>query len=589
MEQTPRISWLFHARMVAVSTILAAVDGYLIWYAATSVTTSGPSMQLLFGFEYIVLATVIATTFVKYIINTIEIQNDEPWENKTIYMVYLDLLTDFLKLVVYISFFLILMNYYGLPLHIIRDLCSTFRSFGKRVHDFIRSRRATSSLERYPDATAEDLAQVDNTCVICREEMTVATQNKRLPCGHVFHLRCLKTWMQQQQICPTCRANVLEMPQQPPQRDNVAAAAAAAPAAAAPATQPQPAAAAPATTSAAAVPVATPASAATPAAAQPARQRAVPPTAGAATASPSAAAAAPAATRAAAAAAAPSATPTVAAGTAPWMPPPMFSPSPAASIPFSPLAAPPSPFGTFGGPEVGPPLLPASPMASMYGGAGTFYGSPIPSPMHHPQQLPAGFVPFNFSQGTVPITALSDAELVALEGAEREKVLARIGFLRKFRSETDAMLARYGQYHSLVSDEATAAVAETVTAVTRTSSSSLGVDEESAPSGLDTAVAPRAPLLRDPAMTAVPRRSVSATTASPLRNAVTGTAVGESGKGSAMPNRAASAPEQSEQMALAQELRQRRIRKFTPTCSSTDAPDKDGSSDDSARHGDPAP
>ena len=45
-------------------------------------------------------------------------------------------------------------------------------------------------IHRYPDVTPEELQNVDNVCIICREEMT--TQAKRLPCNHIFHLSCLR-------------------------------------------------------------------------------------------------------------------------------------------------------------------------------------------------------------------------------------------------------------------------------------------------------------------------------------------------------------------------------------------------------------
>lgn len=40
-------------------------------------------------------------------------------------------------------------------------------------------------------------------CLICREGMDSA---KKLPCGHVFHLDCLRMWLQHQQSCPLCRS-----------------------------------------------------------------------------------------------------------------------------------------------------------------------------------------------------------------------------------------------------------------------------------------------------------------------------------------------------------------------------------------------
>ena len=64
-------------------------------------------------------------------------------------------------------------------------------------------------LFRYPDATPEELMNVDNVCIICREEMTGNGSAKKLPCNHIFHVSCLRSWFQRQQTCPTCRMDVL--------------------------------------------------------------------------------------------------------------------------------------------------------------------------------------------------------------------------------------------------------------------------------------------------------------------------------------------------------------------------------------------
>ena len=158
------LDWKFHLRMVSVCTLLAAIDGCLIYHAVNSVQTTGPSMQLLFGFEYIALAVAISTSFIKYCFNAAEIYSgDETWDAKATYISYLDLISDFLKLIVYVSFFLILMNFYGLPLHIIRDLCATFSSFIKRVNDFIQSRRAMRSLDLLPNAVA-GMCKITDRC-----------------------------------------------------------------------------------------------------------------------------------------------------------------------------------------------------------------------------------------------------------------------------------------------------------------------------------------------------------------------------------------------------------------------------------------
>ena len=169
----------------------------------------------------------------------------EGWEGKGRWIFYLDLVTgesaarifpicmlisctDFLKLVVYVAFFSVLLGFYGLPLHIMRDLFLSFRSFFKRVADFVRYRNATRDMNaRYPDATPEEVGRED-ICIICREEMRPAPQNvdangppqrtnpvtermrpKKLPCGHILHFACLRSWLERQQNCPTCRRPVV--------------------------------------------------------------------------------------------------------------------------------------------------------------------------------------------------------------------------------------------------------------------------------------------------------------------------------------------------------------------------------------------
>ncbi|KAJ5154001.1 Zinc finger RING-type [Penicillium coprophilum] len=165
------------------------------------------------------------------------------WEEKGRWVFYLDLLTDLLKLVIYLSFFGILLTFYGLPIHILRDVVVTIRSFARRIMDFMRYRNATRDMhQRYPDATAEEVSRED-VCIICREEMipiqpaqqpqpeanapgepapqpapqpAAGSQRvpdrlrpKKLPCGHILHFSCLRSWLERQQNCPTCRRPVL--------------------------------------------------------------------------------------------------------------------------------------------------------------------------------------------------------------------------------------------------------------------------------------------------------------------------------------------------------------------------------------------
>ncbi|KAK4065350.1 hypothetical protein Trihar35433_7470 [Trichoderma harzianum] len=274
-QQPPANPRLFHLRL---SISLAASFIYDIWilrYAIyTVIQQARPNMMVMFLFEFAVLATCSWRTGARYLVSLTEQrivhlqtrtrlaerraevsqqreaiirqreqaaaagepapETEEPlpnpddidemdievpgWAAKGELVLWLDLVTDMVKLGIYVSFFMMLLVFYGLPIHIMRDLFMTTRDFLKRLNALLRYRRAIQEMNKYPDATERDLAQ-ENTCIICREEMhlwdpanNVGTidrvRPKKLPCGHILHLGCLKSWLERQQVCPTCRRPV---------------------------------------------------------------------------------------------------------------------------------------------------------------------------------------------------------------------------------------------------------------------------------------------------------------------------------------------------------------------------------------------
>ena len=223
IETTPSTTRLSHLRVCVLMVALVSIDTAFLNHAIAHTLKNGPSVLLLFGFEYVILASRVATTAAKYVVNVVDGWLDGAWESKGTVVFYLELLTDLLHLFVYLVFFLIIFAYYGLPVHLVRDLYVTIRNFRRRVEEFIRYRRVTANLnERFPDGSAEDLAANDDACIICREDMVFgvpgAMRPKKLPCGHLFHLGCLKSWLERQQACPTCRAPVLPEDRNAPPR-----------------------------------------------------------------------------------------------------------------------------------------------------------------------------------------------------------------------------------------------------------------------------------------------------------------------------------------------------------------------------------
>ena len=123
---------------------------------------------------------------------------------------------DFMKLATYIVFFSLIIVKHGLPLNMIRDVYITARSFVTRFRALTRYLSATRDMDRrYPNATEAELGDMsDRTCIICRDELALPdpqaqgrsgpnTTPKKLPCGHIFHFNCLRSWLERQQSCPT--------------------------------------------------------------------------------------------------------------------------------------------------------------------------------------------------------------------------------------------------------------------------------------------------------------------------------------------------------------------------------------------------
>ncbi|KAL9044805.1 MAG: hypothetical protein Q9214_002084 [Letrouitia sp. 1 TL-2023] len=262
-QQPPTSPRLFHARLSLSLAISTCFNILMLRYCIRTVFLQArPNMMVMFAFEFAVLTIISLSTIGRYLIllhelavikrqvtsRRAQMRESNPslsheevdsmdidvpgWEEKGKFIFYLDLMTaapDFLKLVLYLTFFCVLCVFYGMPIHIIRDVALTIRSFVKRVRDFIKYRQATDDMNsRYPDAPAQE---IDGDCIICREELrpwqtdpapTDRTDRqalptvderlrpKKLPCGHILHLGCLRSWLLRQQMCPTCRRPVLE-------------------------------------------------------------------------------------------------------------------------------------------------------------------------------------------------------------------------------------------------------------------------------------------------------------------------------------------------------------------------------------------
>ncbi|WFD39252.1 RING-type E3 ubiquitin transferase [Malassezia japonica] len=233
MGQVPVLPPAFHTRMVALLAWLGATDVALC--TLTLLITAqhfGPGSFMVYMSSISVLALIDCCALVaKYACECYELRQDEPWHAKSRYLFFIDLFSDLLKFITYPLCYGLFI-YFGakratffLPFSAVRDFGFLGFSLFKKVRELMRFRAATRDMEtRYPTLSQEEVqALQDPTCIICREELVVVETTtddnnvpKKLVCGHAFHFRCLHSWLERQQSCPTCRRNVLEDPREEP-------------------------------------------------------------------------------------------------------------------------------------------------------------------------------------------------------------------------------------------------------------------------------------------------------------------------------------------------------------------------------------
>ncbi|RLV91062.1 ERAD-associated E3 ubiquitin-protein ligase HRD1 [Spathaspora sp. JA1] len=147
------------------------------------------------------------------------------WENKTYYSKTIDIGSSMLTAISYIGFMYLLIFESGLqlPLSMIQGTYSSIRQAYVQITQlrvYIESSKRLDS--QLINATTEDLSGSDNLCIICREDMhsiedyqrlfhkpqSSRRYAKKLQCGHILHLGCLKEWMERSDSCPLCRRKV---------------------------------------------------------------------------------------------------------------------------------------------------------------------------------------------------------------------------------------------------------------------------------------------------------------------------------------------------------------------------------------------
>ena len=222
--------------------LLQFLDVIAVVHCGEDIVTRGPSVSILFAFEAaIMLASVVSNILLWHLHlidsllqhvhetsppNTSRHMWIHPWNNYKATLVFaVEVQAQAAKFSFYVTFFAIVMTYYGMPINLFREVYLSFQQLKQRLVAFSKYRGLMASMNRFPDPTDEELEDAGRICIICRDAMTIPTSKKLPGCGHTFHKSCLREWLVQQQSCPTCRGDIAAMEARERQQQNAVAAA----------------------------------------------------------------------------------------------------------------------------------------------------------------------------------------------------------------------------------------------------------------------------------------------------------------------------------------------------------------------------
>ncbi|KAI3748974.1 hypothetical protein L6452_12454 [Arctium lappa] len=134
------------------------------------------------------------------------------WEWKSVILRNVGFFLDIMTFLMALGHYVHIWRLHGMTFHLVDavlflNIRALLSAVLKRTRGFIKLRIALGTLHgALPDASSEDIQAYDDECAICREPMAKA---KKLSCNHLFHLACLRSWLDQglsdNYSCPTCR------------------------------------------------------------------------------------------------------------------------------------------------------------------------------------------------------------------------------------------------------------------------------------------------------------------------------------------------------------------------------------------------
>uniref|UniRef100_H9GCJ0 E3 ubiquitin-protein ligase AMFR n=1 Tax=Anolis carolinensis TaxID=28377 RepID=H9GCJ0_ANOCA len=146
-----------------------------------------------------------------YVIHLWDLNHEGTWESKGTYVYYTDFIMELTLLSLDLMHHIHMLLFGNIwlsmaSLVIFMQLRYLFHEVQRRLRRHKNYLRVVGNMEaRFAVASPEELAANNDDCAICWDAMQAA---RKLPCGHLFHNSCLRSWLEQDTSCPTCRMSL---------------------------------------------------------------------------------------------------------------------------------------------------------------------------------------------------------------------------------------------------------------------------------------------------------------------------------------------------------------------------------------------
>ena len=196
-----------YVRLISLQLAIIATAAGLFVGSALLLREAGASLLLLFLFQCGMLLADGVHTLVQCFLQRYERRHHQ----RSDLLYYATLLPELSMQFSRLCHHLHVWYVHGLSISVIDVLLlantkAAFEALRQRVVTHLNFVRADANLKRrFRAADADELSKLNDCCAICRERMDSA---KVLPCGHFFHYACLRSWLEQSNSCPICRASL---------------------------------------------------------------------------------------------------------------------------------------------------------------------------------------------------------------------------------------------------------------------------------------------------------------------------------------------------------------------------------------------